>query len=159
MILEVEQERADTANKERADLQTTNNILLGIQTTWIVGFILLIYHTYKKHDKELPSIMNTRYYRDFPASYGPEIVSYLFDKKIENKDLSASLLNLINKKVIKYEEIDKKKFMFIYDKKDIAVSSSETIILDWFFNDIGKDSKITIDDINKDAKTYDSILK
>ena len=49
------------------------------------------------------------YYRDFPGNYGPEVLEYLIDKNVTEKSLSATILNLIYKKVLKVEKIDNKK--------------------------------------------------
>jgi uncharacterized membrane protein len=158
-ILEVETKRADEANLKREQLRNEQFIATMIQVIWIVGFVYVLVYTYKKYDKELPSRLNTKYYRDFPATYGPEVVSFLFDKKIETKDLSASLLNLIAKKAVSYQEIDNKQFELIYSNKEIVLSSSEKILVEWFFNDIGGDGKVTVKDINNAAKKYESFYK
>lgn len=158
-ILEVETKRADSANLEREKLRNERTLSIVIQSIWIIGFVYVLIYTYKKYDKELPSRLNTKYYRDFPASYGPEIVSFLFDKRIETKDLSASLLNLIAKKAVTYQEIDKKEFSLTYSNKEIPLSASEATLVEWFFNDIGKDGSVTVKDINAAAKKYDSFYK
>ena len=49
------------------------------------------------------------YFRDFLGSYGPEVLEYLIDKNITEKSLSATILNLIYKKVLKVEVINKKR--------------------------------------------------
>ena len=77
----------------------------------------------KKYDKEYKSEFNGDYYRDFPANYGPEVLGYLINKKITPNELSASILNLINKKVINVEKIDGKKEDYLFIKNNIILPS------------------------------------
>ena len=52
-----------------------------------------LYKIYKKYDKEYKANFNAKYYRDFPAEYSPEIVSYLMYKDINDNSFSASVFN------------------------------------------------------------------
>jgi uncharacterized membrane protein len=158
-VLEVEQKRADDANEIREELKGEYNNLLIINIAWVLMMVFYIAYIYNKYDKELSNPLKTKYYRDFPASYGPEVVSFLFDKGIETQDLSASLLNLIANKVVTHEERGKDKFTLIYKNKDIKVTKAEEKLLKWFFSEIGKNDEVTIEDINKASKNYDKFLK
>jgi uncharacterized membrane protein len=156
-IVEVQTKRADAANAIRSQLKTGYYALLGLHLLWFAFLIKNIFDVYNKYDKEHAKTLHTKYFRDFPREYGPEIVSYLYDRKIEPKDLSASILNLINRKNIKYQQ-DKKEFILILDNEE-GLNESEKILVDWFFKDIGKELKVTIKEINKSARSYESFLK
>lgn len=97
-------------------------IIIIIFAGWIIGLAFLIYYMYKKYDKEYESEFTGDYYRDFPASYGPEVLGYLLNRKITPNELSASILNLVNKKVIKVEKnLDSKKedYTFINNSENL----------------------------------------
>jgi uncharacterized membrane protein len=159
IILDIEQKRSDEANEERETLNKAYNSLLVINYVWVAGMFAFVLYIYLKHDKELPSPLKTKYYRDFPANYGPEVVSFLLDKGIETRDLSASLLNLIANKVVSYEEKVKGTFTLIYKNKESKVTEAESKLINWFFNEIGKNNEVTIEDINKASKDYEKFLK
>lgn len=89
--------------------------------TWTLGLIFLVVYFYKKYDKEHKAEFNGPYYRDFPATYGPEVLGYLINKKITPNDLSASILNLINKNVITVKKIEGRKEDYIFSKNIISV--------------------------------------
>jgi uncharacterized membrane protein len=158
-ILEVEKKLAEDANRIRDILKLQYYGLLFLSFSWFVGLIVLIVYMYNKYDKERNSTFKVKYFRDFPAKYGPEVVGYLFTKSIGNKDLSASIVNLIEKKVITYEEITPKKYTLKYNSKDINLTASEKYLIEWLFIKIGQDGIVTVDEINKNARTnYDSFL-
>lgn len=121
---------------------------------WLIIMAITIVYAYTKHDKEYRSTFTTRYYRDFPKEYGPEIVSYLMTKKIKDSSVSASLLNLITKKVIKYEQTEKKhdyKLTYI-PNSDHVLTPAEEQLIHWFFVKLGKGNSITLSEIKSMAK-------
>lgn len=160
LILKVEQELADEANAIREQTQRSQRIATSAIVVWIGGLIALIVYMYNKYDKERTSAFKLKYFREFPAPYGPEIVSYLFNRTVGTKELSASIANLIAKKVIAFEEPQKDSFMLKYVDKHISVSKGEEVLLNWLFNEIGKNDEVLFDDIKKSAKSsYDKFLK
>ena len=98
-ILDIEQEKADAANKKREIARTIYYGVTAINFIWCIGAIALVIYTYKKYDKEHKSSFNLEYHREFPASYGPEIVEYLMKKNITTSSLSAMILNIVSKRV------------------------------------------------------------
>lgn len=83
---------------------------------YIGGIILIIvisiisYIIYKNFVKDPKTEFNQKYFRDIPSDYTPETVSYLFHKKITNRSISASLLDLINQKIITCEKLSKNNY-------------------------------------------------
>lgn len=158
-ILEVEKKWSDEANAIRAKYRAIIGVYYVAIAAWFIGLIYVIYHMYNKYDKERNSTFKTKYFRDFPGEYGPEIVGYLLNRSPSSKDLSASLTNLIAKKIVAFEEIDKKNFLLKYVDKTSYVSEAEGFLLTWFFEEIGGDGQVTVEEINKSAKkNYDKFL-
>jgi uncharacterized membrane protein len=168
-ILQVETKWADEANeiREKARKQIEKEKMIGkffdvINVLWILGLIVVVVRVYNKYDKEYSSTFKTRYFRDFPATYGPEIVGYLFKKRISNNDLSASILNLIARKVITFEEGKGKDYVLKLNEKvnsNEKLSLAEVRLTKWLFEEIGSNGIVSMKAIQKDAKSnYESFL-
>lgn len=172
-ILTVEKQRAEKANEIREEARKQENIktiikniLKGIFVTWFIGLIFILYKIYVKYDKEYKAQFDGKYFRDIPNSYGPEIVSYLMYKNINNNSFSASILELIRKKVLILEEIEVEKKKFIGNKKekdykltkkldnDSQISDTEKIILDLIIDEIGNGKYVTLNEITDYSKDY-----
>lgn len=129
----------------------------------VINVILIIYSFfniylalkfYKNYDKEYDGL-DIKYYRDFPASYGPEIVESLFNGSASTNGFSASILNLIYKKNIVFEEIDNKNYKLKLSNK-IGVTPSEEALINCVFDN---NNEITLKDLKKEAKNnYDDFL-
>lgn len=112
--------------------------------------IYLIYKFYQKYDKEYKANFNNKYYRDFPFEYGPEYVEYLINNKITNVSFSASILNLIYKKNIVYEEISKKNYKLKLVSRE-NLSNPEIKLVACVFN---KFDEITLKQLKNSAKVF-----
>ena len=101
------------------------------------------------------NIFKGKYYREFPGDYNPYVIEYLMKRRITNLSISATILNLIAKKVIKLEEIpdDKKDVKLILNKSNEALNVPETKILDILFNLVGNNNICTL----KELKNYGKI--
>ena len=124
-----------------------------ISVIWIIGLILITRHFYHKYDKEYEASFKGDYYRDFPANYGPEIVGYLLNKKIDSSELSASLMNLIYKKAVLYEEQtvgkrNKKTYLLTPNIEGKELTVQEKQLIDFLLENESK----TLEDIQKKAK-------
>ncbi|NLL44235.1 MAG: DUF2207 domain-containing protein [Mollicutes bacterium] len=137
-------------------------ILNVLNVAWLLFLGWLINFIYQKYDKEYASSFKGKYYRDFPKPYGPEIVGYLFRRKITNNDLSASILNLIAKKEIIFEKLEKNDYLLKRNtEKEVRenLSEAEKYLINWLFARIGKDGTVKIKDIQNEAKrNYDGFL-
>lgn len=165
-ILKEEQKLADEANeireeakKEMAQLQKLKVISEVIRTFWFLGLLPLLYFTYNKYDKEYEGMLKTKYFRDLPNDYKPPIVNYLMKRKIETKELSATILNLIADKKIKYEEKNKE-FVLINEMSEEEIKNLtkyESAALKLVFN---YKKETTLKDVNKRARSdYNNFLR
>ncbi len=155
-ILEIEQEWADQANARRRMAKriiTAINVFIFL---WYVGLVILVVKIYKKYDKEHKTNFNHKYYREFPNSYSPEIVEYLFKKKVTPLSISASILELIRKKHLKVEMINDKDYKLIRnnDSKE-ELTESERHLIKWFIDEIGDGNAVTTKDIRNASNNYD----
>ena len=104
---------------------------------FLLGIILIIlgYIIYRKYVKDPATEFENKYFRDLPNDYSPETVSYLFHKKVINRAMSASLMELINRKVITAEKIDRNNYrLTLNESKDIMVTNVESKLLDLIFD-------------------------
>ena len=173
-ILEVEKDRAEKANELREEARKQERIMNIVtivfkvsSVIWLIGLIVILYKIYQKYDKEHKSTFNAKYFRDFPAEYGPEVVSYLMYKDINNNSFGASVLELIRKKVLILEEIqvEKKTLIGSKTKKDYKLTknneysvekltSSEKILLNLLIDTIGNGSFVTLKNVTDYSKKY-----
>lgn len=150
-ILEVENLRAENADKERekAKFFMYGSYILG--SVYLVLLMLLFVYIYIKYDKELKTNFDMEYNREFIDDYDVTNIEYLFDKKITEKAFSTSILNLIYKKNIKIEQIDKKDYKLIKVNTD-NVSESEEYLMKMIFDNIGNKEYVLLSQIKKYAK-------
>lgn len=157
-ILTVESKKAEEANELREEArnqvarqQKIFQLYCIIAVLWAIGLILFIIRVYLKYDKEYKNPLPSKYYREFPDTYGPEIVGYLLHKQISNDDLSASILNLIYKKAIAYEKTEKKNDYKLINLhvEESTLTESEQKLLKWLFND---NDEIKLSELKKEAK-------
>ncbi len=128
-----------------------NIVFIVLVIIWMIFIIFRIRKLYMEHDKEYETLFKGDYYRDFPAEYGPSTVGYLIRRSINNDDLSASILNLINKKVIAFETLDEKgkDFKFRKLETNYQYTTSDEKLMKFLFN---TQDEITLYDIKKRAK-------
>lgn len=161
-ILVYEQEKANEANHARNVARIKYYGIFVIAVMWVIGLVILLLRTYYKYDKEYKSSFTGKYYREFPNDYSPELVGYLMNKKVEPDDLSASVLNLIYRKVISADKVlggKKEDYELTYhsDKVEQAnLTIAETKLIGWLFQ---TKEKIKLSEFKSNAKKgYESFL-
>lgn len=166
-IVEYETKLADIANQRREEARKEmqekeareKNIaklfnFLGI--TWLIGLVLLIVFIYKNYDKEYISEFKGKYFRDIPNDNNPTYVGYLINKSINTKELSATILSMINKKNIDFVDIDKKDYLLKLVNKD-NLDELELKVIDLLFED---NEEVKLSEFKKRAKKdYNDFLK
>lgn len=162
-ILKYEQVKADEANALRKEARIKYYGTAILCTLWLIGWIILIIYTYLKHDKEYQSKIKVSYYRELPNTYGPEIVGYLMHHQVKPNDLSAAIMNLISKKVIKAEKVmtgKKEDYKLVYLPENVAqteLSVGDTNLIYWLFHER---ESLLLSTLKKEAKTdYIDFLK
>lgn len=156
-ILEIENKRAEDANKQRELIRFIRNGIIAITNIYYLVIIILWIWIYWKFDKEYKSGFQAKYYREFTGTYNVEVIDYLMNKSITPNAMSASIMHLIYKKNIEVEELvnensKKKKYKFHLKNTD-NVSNTEQILLDFLFERVGKDNVFTTSDLEKYAKS------
>lgn len=133
-------------NKEK-----NNNIL-----RWIAGLITLSFtgyvasKIYKRYIKDPDVAFTNEYFREIPDDSRPEDVSYLFNYQIIDKALSASIMDLIRKKVITQEKIDKNNYELTYNVPATPLSEVENDIINLIFDGA---STITTKEMKRKARS------
>ena len=152
------QERLDIVLKAIEKKEERNRLIFSVlYGIWLIGTGYIIYNTYKKYDKEYKAKFTGKYYRDFPNEYGPEVVQYLFEHKIDGKGLSAAILNLIANRIISLETSGKNHTL-IYNQEGRNLKMSDQELLNWLFVEVGSDNKVTLDAFKNAGKKYESFF-
>ena len=154
-ILKQEQERADQANKERKLARTIIIAKIAVTVIYFIAIIILVIYSYKKYDKERKTTFNAEYLREFPSLYGPEVLQFLNQKKVDEKAYSASILEMIRKKALKIENIEgsNKRYKLVLNEAKEPLTETETHILDFIINQIGNTKEVNLEAIKKYGKT------
>lgn len=155
-IIKLETKKADAANKERAKARKIDSMYGIINATYMVILIVLVFTFYYRHDKEVKTTFNQKYLRDFPSEATPASVGYLFNKKISSKELSASIMELIDLKVIEASKTDKKDYLFTLKKDKETLTSEQKKLVEFLFVN---ESQIALSSLKKSAKkSYEDFL-
>ncbi len=156
-IIDYQTELSDEANRERERIQRQNMILIIASSVWALIAISLAVSVYLREKKMKKTAFNMEYFRDFPASYGPEVLEFLIDKNVTEKSLSATILNLVYKKVLKVEVIDRKlkdDYKLVLQEYDEAsLSETEKIALNLIINEVGNSKEVVLSTIKKHCST------
>lgn len=111
---------------------------------------------YFKYDKERVAQFKNEYNRDFIDDYNVEVVDYLMNHNITPNAMSASIMNLIYKKNIKYEELEtgtkKKDYKFTLVNRD-NLSETENKLVDFLFLQVGNNTEFTVSQLKKYASS------
>ena len=141
--------KLEQKEKRNDNIRWTGAIALMLYTGYLTA---VIYKNFKK-DPEVD--FNNDYLREIPDTATPEDVSYLFDKNISDKAMSASIMDLIRRKVITQEKIDAKNYRLILHS-DIPISVKDSKLVKVIF---GSKAEITTKEMKKNARSsYNSVI-
>lgn len=136
--------------KKEKKIRTTS--IIGACILAAIGIIICGKEFYKQLKEK--RLFNQKYYRDFPTDDAPYVIEYLIKGKITNLSVSATILNLIAKKVIKIKEtVDSKKkknVILIWVEEKFTGIKAENEILALLFYKVGKNQKCSL----KELKNY-----
>lgn len=159
-IEEIEQKRADEANKKRKFIKVVYNTTLVGAIGYLIGLIVIWVFMYIKYDKEHKVNFDMHYYREFTGDYNVEVVDYLLKENISTNAMNASIMNLIYKKNIDIEEVpDSKKDLVLIEKSRDKLNSTELILMEMLFDTIGKEGRVTLKEIEKFSSKYSTAEK
>lgn len=97
-----------------------------------IGTILIALYAYYKPIK-FKKRVNPYYYRDIPSDLSPAAVGILVDKRINKNEVSASILDLIRRKVVQIEKKDNGTYDFVLNKEYEELSESDKKIFALIF--------------------------
>lgn len=122
-----------------------------------INSVLVIFVVYKiiKIIKERYKFKE-QYYRDFPTEDNPNVLEYLMKKKSTTIGFSATILNLINKKIIEYEkksDTDNDDIILKLLDENYKGTEAENAAIDALFKVVGKYGRCNIKDLKNFGKT------
>lgn len=118
--------------------------LTSIMAFWLVGIMIIIYQIYKKYGNK--EVFEDKYFVDLP-DYEPFISGYILRKKITNNDLIASILDMIDKKIIILKKVNNE-YIFSQKKTKDLTDEQEKMLKFLFDNQ----NEITFNDFKDRAK-------
>ena len=133
----------------------TRRIFTTVVVMLYVIFGIIVLYKIVKIVKERHTFKG-KYYRDFPSNDEPNVIEYLMKRKSTNLGFSATILNLIAKKVITYEKVpdDKEKdITLVLTNENYTGSKAEIIVLNVLFNMVSKGNKCSINSLKKYGST------
>lgn len=152
-IIEVETARAEEQNALRKEIKIKYYLGLGLTIGFCIILIGFWIFVFVKYDKERKSKFQLQYNREFIDDYNVEVIDYLMNKNITPNAMSASIMNLIYKKKISYEEIadtKKKEYHFKVITRE-GLSEAELKLVDFLFLSVGNNDEFTTIELKKYA--------
>lgn len=151
-IIADETKLADEQNELRAMVKFKYYLVVGALVLFYAYTIIMALYIYFKYDKERKAKFNMEYNREFIDDYNVEVVDYLMTKKVSDKALSASILNLIYKKNITCEKLEegKNSYKFTLKNRD-NLNKTENALVDFLFNKVGSYDVFTTAQLKKYA--------
>lgn len=154
-IIEVEEERANEANRARTIARALYWALIVLGSAYLIGLVILWIYMYIKFDREYRIDFVSDYYREFTGDYGVEVVDYLMNKDVSTNAMSASIMNLIYKKNI--EVIDNPndaKNPTLQLKSRENLTPAEEKLMNLLFDTVTKNGSFTLKELEKFSSKY-----
>ena len=130
-----------------------NTSIMGIT---LIGLLVILYQIYKKYFYGY-NYEKIKYYYDIPNNYSPVTIAYLMRRKINYNDITASILNLIDKKIISFEQTNNKKDYKFIKLNTTNLDNLDERLLKFIFDD---NDEITISKLQKKSKIeYKNFLR
>ena len=124
-------------------------ILIGIVAVPTIIAFIIMFNIYKKYDKELRPDFKEQYFRDLPGNYTPAEMNLLMHSKYKSTtSLTATLMDLVRRKVLTLEVDKKIRHGFFGDKEEEEylfrrnfesteeLTEHERLLISWFINEI-----------------------
>lgn len=161
-IMQEEVRWAEDADNERESDQIQKWSTLNYAIALLVANVALIIILYFKYAKQSKPEWNGNYYRELPEDVTPAVVSYLMDFNVQNRDLMATLFDLVRKKYVDLQGVKKAEGLFHKDKTDYrfklineqtdGLKQHEANLIRWFFKQLGQNNEISLSDIRDYTK-------
>jgi uncharacterized membrane protein len=173
-ILTQEKASADKANAERQrarDQLATKRFLkkvglvLGIVLA-LAGLIFLVV-MYRRHGREYKPSLPGEYFRDIPADIPPAAVQYLWRTgSIDDTAITATLLDLANKGVVRIDQVTDEEHGFLHDKRTVtyrltldrtktgSLDPGAAELLSFLFDTAGEGDQLLVSRLREFAKSH-----
>lgn len=150
-VLQEEKEAALKANQIRMRARVIFYGIMILTSGFYILVLVLWIYVYVRFDKERKPKFLNKYNRDFIDDYNVEVIDYLLNKKITPNALSASIMNLIYKKNIGYEELEKNKHYKFKLLNIDGLNDTEKTLVDFLFKTVGQNNEFTTIELKKYA--------
>ena len=131
-----------------------------IRNTWlwilIISYAILLGVVLQKANKLIKekNKYQGKYYREFPSEDNPYVIEYLMNKKITTLSFTATILNLIAKKVVKIEknQIDEKDIQLKLVDENQYLTDAELSVIEAVFDVVGNNNVCSLKELKVFAK-------
>lgn len=128
-----------------------------ITIIWIIVELILLILLYIREYKRNKELINLNYCRNLDGNYSPSLVEYIISGKITDKSLTATILSLINKKILKVDKIvNSDDYKLILQNNKLELSEGEKIVLNLLINIIGNKKEVKLSSIKNYCSNYNN---
>lgn len=156
LITKIEEQRTKNTLKTRSQLKSFNYVVIAFDFVYLAGLIALAIYTYLINKKFNGDFKN-KYNQEIINDYNVEVIDYLYHHKVFKSSCLSSILNLISKKNIAYEKINKNDYKLTL-KNSNHLTDSEEYLVTYLFSVIGTDDVLTISDLDNYIKKNPDIF-
>ena len=152
----------EEANKAR----TVARVFIGLAFVLVLIELILILFIYIRYDKEFKPDFQGVYFRDLPYDYTPAVMAVLWNfGNVTPKEITATLMDLVRKKVLQLKVENTEKHGFLGNKTDesyafakleenkVELKQHEKFLVEWLINDVGNGTEINLDELKEYTKT------
>ncbi len=155
-ILKTEQAAAEKANQEREEYKASYSRIKAILFIWFICLFASICYLKITSSKNKKADFQQEYLREFPAAYGPEVLEYLLEKNVSEASFSATILSLVDKKVLTVQEEKNKNktdYILTWNGKEENLGQAEKQVLDLLIKDVGNGKEVSLEAFKKYGKS------
>lgn len=137
-------EEAIQREKELEKLKSMSIIFIAVEfLIWLASIFYLkfIFTKGKKYENEYGE-----YFREAPDNYSPSLAGTILNDRPAEKEILATLLDLVRRKILSLETLGNKTILTL-ENKNPQLTVQEKILLDIYINDFGDGEKLILEDV------------
>lgn len=144
----------DFLNREYAErMKKFIPLITVLSFIWIIIVLVLLIILFIRDGKRSKELTNLTYCRSI--DYNPSLVEYIISGKLTDKSFTATILELIDKGVLRVEKLSND-YRLILQNNNIELSKGEEIVLNLLINIIGNKKTVNLSSLKNYCNTYNN---